>query len=551
MAKCILYFDTRNVKADRFPLKIMISHKRIRKPVITPFKLSPQEWNAENEAIQPPFKNIGRANARLNRMKAIVGETIIKLEPYLKQLSAQQIADAAKQKIDEEFSGLVKEDLPAISDLITPKGQVDNSCFFEFTENLIQEYYAADRGGSAMAFGELLKSLRKYWGKKRLPFSQITIQFLEGYDRWYLNRLNNRGEKNTVNGLGVRMRDIRRIFNQAKKDKNLPTVTKDIYPFGEDGYSIRVEETTHRNIEAHEIAKLFQLELEPETPLWHHQNLIKFYFDTWGMNFIDLAYLRKYHVKKGVLTYKRRKTRNARASKKFEIQLSPLALKIFNYYAHGKNSTELVFPIMDKYEHLLKSLNSDDKQKKEGEEEEEQKPNIDELKLFETILRSRRKNHNRRLRTLAKKAGIDQRVTTYVSRHSFFTIANENDVTMSEIKDMAGHRHYGTTEKYVAKLSNKKLNSSGGKVRRIVQNATHNPEADILDSQVRVLTSRETYPVRVFFENHMAQNPALDRTQTAPLVIALLQCTDCTNGAVAQQYAEAYVTVALSEQQVS
>jgi len=49
-------------------------------------------------------------------------------------------------------------------------------------------------------------------------------------------------------------------------------------------------------------------------------------------------------------------------------------------------------------------------------------------------------------------AGIDENLTSYVSRHSFASIANNLGVPVTAISEMLGHEKLSTTQVYLSSL---------------------------------------------------------------------------------------------------
>jgi len=53
--------------------------------------------------------------------------------------------------------------------------------------------------------------------------------------------------------------------------------------------------------------------------------------------------------------------------------------------------------------------------------------------------------------------GIEERLTSYVSRHSYASIADEMGIPLTAISQMLGHEKIGTTQAYLDKLRKSKL----------------------------------------------------------------------------------------------
>lgn len=529
MATCKRYFDTRNKTAIRFPVKVRISHKGKNAYVKTNLYPSFEEWDFSAERIQSPYKNLGRANSKLNRIHAIVEEVIDDLKPKWNQMTAEKIRDVAEERVAVEFEELAKKRSPEVIAAADKAIRTGLKCFNSFSSDWIDELYMEDRGGSASTIEDTVISLRAFTRKARLPFTDITIQFLKNYEAWYLRQYNKRGKRNNLNGLGFRLRDIRRIYNRAVKDESTGA-TRDLYPFGIDGYSIKEDETENQTVSHEDIAKLFCLELEEGIPLWNHLNYFKYYFECWGMNYMDLAFLRVYQVQGGRLQYRRRKTRWSRKAKRFNIEHSPMAQSIINYYTRGKEPTDLVFPIMDDIAHLNEPLDTNGKSEKEAEEIKQQE--LANRKLFQKKLENRRSNHIRRLKTLSRKAGCCDLASIYKVRHTYFDIALNYGVSKSKISEMLGHSNYQVTENYLEGFSGNQLTESAKVVSGVI--SQFNGES-LLEDVIMVMATGEKMMVGAFLSHEFE---SLDESRRTPktLVIQLLLNTDCASAMRAEEY---------------
>ena len=63
-----------------------------------------------------------------------------------------------------------------------------------------------------------------------------------------------------------------------------------------------------------------------------------------------------------------------------------------------------------------------------------------------------RKRYNKRLKDVAELCGIETKLTSYVSRHSFATQAMLMEVPVKAISTMLGHSSLKTTETYLQSL---------------------------------------------------------------------------------------------------
>lgn len=134
------------------------------------------------------------------------------------------------------------------------------------------------------------------------------------------------------------------------------------------------------------------------------------------MSFIDAAFLRKTDVQNGVLTYRRHKTNQV-----LRIKIINPIKELLDRYSN--KSSPYLLPIIDC------SV-------------------TDERKQYETALR----RINNTLKHIADMVKLPVTLTTYVSRHTWATIAKSKNVPINVISDALGHESIATTQIYLASI---------------------------------------------------------------------------------------------------
>lgn len=86
----------------------------------------------------------------------------------------------------------------------------------------------------------------------------------------------------------------------------------------------------------------------------------------------------------------------------------------------------------------------------------------DERKQYQAALR----RVNNALKEIARRAGITANLTTYVSRHSWATIAKQKKVPISVIADALGHDSETTTQVYLASIDTSTIDAANDLVLR-------------------------------------------------------------------------------------
>jgi len=216
------------------------------------------------------------------------------------------------------------------------------------------------------------------------------------------------------NGLSVYMRTMRAIFNRAVK---AGVAEKDAYPF--DNYSIKSKPTKKRAIGPDAIQKIVELKYDKGDILFETRNIFLLSFYLMGAPYVDLAHLKVKNIIDGRVQYKRQKT-----GKFHDIKITENLKPILDIFTEGKMPDEYILPVIKRTELA---------------------------EQYKDIMWAR-KRYNKRLKDLAEAAGIKENLTSYVSRHSFASIANNMAVPLTAISEMLGHQKISTTQVYLAGL---------------------------------------------------------------------------------------------------
>lgn len=304
------------------------------------------------------------------------------------------------------------------------RGVKNDDCIFlfDFFDEIIDEMNRAGRIGNAQAYKDTRDSLLKFSNKKT-EFKDVTPAFLEKYEVF----LRENGNKN--GGIAFKMRELRAIFNKARKRKIIP---KDLYPFEE--YKISKLKTESRKIalSIDEFKKIKEVDLSNEPSLIEAHNYFLFSVYSRGMNFKDMMTLKWSDIQNGRIYYIRSKTKG-----KLNFEIIPPLQEILDYYKSQKRESEYVFPI------LLKS---------------DLTP-IQIANRHHKVLR----RYNSKLKKIAQMVGIKKLPTSYVARHSFATILKMNGTPIEKISEMMGHSDISTTISYLKEFSNEDLDEENRK----------------------------------------------------------------------------------------
>ena len=293
---------------------------------------------------------------------------------------------------------------------------------FEFFDEIIDEMNRSGRIGNAQAYKDTKDSLLKFSNNK-IVFKDITPTFLEKYEVF----LRESGNKN--GGIAFKMRELRAIFNKARKRKIIP---QDLYPFEE--YKISKLKTESRKIalSIEEYQKIKNVDLSNNPELIEAYNYFMFSIYTRGMNFKDMMTLKWSDIQNNRIFYVRSKTKG-----KLNLEIIAPAQEILDFYKSQNRSTDYVFPI------LLK----------------------DDLTPIQIANRHHKvlRRYNSKLKKIAQLVGMNKMPTSYVARHSFATILKMTGSSIEKISEMMGHTDVSITITYLKEFSNEDLDMENRK----------------------------------------------------------------------------------------
>ncbi len=150
--------------------------------------------------------------------------------------------------------------------------------------------------------------------------------------------------------------------------------------------------------------------------LEYARDIFMFLFYCRGMSFVDAAYLKKSDVQNGLISYRRHKTNQL-----LHIKVVCQIQNIINCYTD--DDSPYLLPIITRH-------------------------GINERKQYESTLR----RINNALKEIAKMIKLPVALSTYVSRHSWATIAKLKNVPVNVISDALGHDSLTTTQIYLASI---------------------------------------------------------------------------------------------------
>lgn len=305
-----------------------------------------------------------------------------------------------------------------------------------FMKQVATELQMEGNFGTAHVYRSSLNAIIAYRGKRDFVFSEVTSEWLKGFEV----HLRSRGcSWNTVS---TYLRTFRAVYNRAVNLRKAPYVP---YLFRSVYTGTRADHK--RALSDDDVRKVF-VDLRGtgiSLPVRQAQELFILMFLLRGMPFVDLAYLRKSDLRDNMITYRRRKT-----GRSLSVTLTPEAMILIKKYMNRDSSSPYLFS-------FLKSC--------EGTKEA--------YREYQLALRS----FNQQLMLLGELLGLGDKLSSYTARHTWATTAYYCEIHPGIISEAMGHSSITVTETYLKPFRSKKIDEANKQVINFVKRAVYSVNA--------------------------------------------------------------------------
>lgn len=391
----VLLITWKVLKNGENPILLRVIKDRKQKYVSTGKSCSPNLWD---EAKGLPKKK----HPLYTELCVLINKKILEANKLIMSLETE----------DQNFSA------PELQHKLKKKSS--NKTIFAYFDEVLSRLEQERRIGYANIFKSTRNSLSNYTGTENIRFNEVHYKFITEWERG----LTEKGV--SLNAIFVYHRTFKTLLNYAKKDG---LVKAEYNPYAEISFSkFRRIKTQKRAISKEQIQRIAELEFSPETSLFDAKNYFLFSYLNRGINFVDMAFLKWTDFREDRFTYVRRKTKE-----RFNIGLIDQSKAILEHYRpfRSPENGDFVFPILsNKYE----------------------TPRSIDNRLDRVI-----KIVNDDLKKIGEKAGIEEKLTTYVARHSYATVLKKSGVSTSIISEAMGHDSEKTTQIYLDSFENSTL----------------------------------------------------------------------------------------------
>jgi len=289
---------------------------------------------------------------------------------------------------------------------------------FVFGENIKAELLQQGSAGNYKKYRCIINSLKEFVKKPELYFDEIDSDFLSRYQTFLKNE---ESRQTTIHGYVGR---IRSLFNKAIQRGIIEPGST---PFT--NYKIKQGKPSKDRLTEKEITKIETLELKEGSLFDNVRNAFLFSFYNAGIRISDILMMTWDNVKDDRLVYTMFKTNKTHSLK---LKEKPLAI-LEKYKDRGES---YIFPFFsDRYDYT------------------------DPMFLHNQI-GAKTALINGYLKDIAKKAGINKKITTHTARHSFADIARQKTDNIYNLSKTLGHSSIKVTEAYLASFDEKAVDDT-------------------------------------------------------------------------------------------
>ena len=343
-----------------------------------------------------------------------------KRSPYLHDVQEALRSDAARLRLiilslDHSRKAYQAKD---VVKRFLKKEQSDE--FAVFAETLIGQKREEGHLSLATKYQSALNSLNRFLEGRLLTFDDIDASQMLSYES-YLKK-----QGLCSNTTSFYMRNLRAIYNRAVEQG----LTPQNHPFAR--VYTGIAKTVKRAVNIEEVQKIKTKELPADSTVAFSRDIFLFSFYTCGMSLTDIANLKKTDLQGDFLSYCRQKT-----GQRITIRWEPCMQRLVDKYKN--EGSPYLIPIITC-------------------------PGEDEVRQYQN------KIHliNHHLKKLGEELGLSSKLTSYVARHSWASIAKSQDVPVAAISEAMGHTTERTTRIYLKSFENTLVDCANQKVLRAI-----------------------------------------------------------------------------------
>jgi site-specific recombinase XerD len=288
-----------------------------------------------------------------------------------------------------------------------------NGYFFSFMDYQIKKLESENRTKTASIYATVRRSFSRFRYGEDIRIERIDGELIQRYE------IHLKSNNVSLNSISCYMRSLRAVYNQAVQKGLL--VSKNPFKIVYTG----IEKTSKRAVNEDVIAELNKLDLSEHIHLQVARDFFMFSFYTRGMSFVDMANLKQVNLKNGYLVYFRSKTKQV-----LTIKIEKCIEEIIERYR------DVII-----YDHILPIYNA-----------------------LNRDYNSHLRTYNKRLKRISEMLNLEKHLSSYVSRHSWATIALRKGFSVQVISEGMGHESERTTRIYLASMEQSIMDDANARI---------------------------------------------------------------------------------------
>lgn len=384
MASIKVKFRPSTVADHEGTIYYQIIHERKVRQLLSDYKVFPSEWDESRSMVTTTQKS--ERKSFILSIRERIRWDVERLTKIDRKLDTNGLIYTADDVIDE-FNRYAHE-----------------YSLFNFMESIIAKLKQNGKVRTSETYKSTLNSFKKFRQDEDIMLDCLTSEVMECYEAWH------KGRGVAPNTISFYTRILRAVYNRAVEDD----IIENHNPFKH--VYTGVDKTVKRALPLSVIKKIKALDLSLNASLGFARDMFLMSFYLRGMSFIDMAFLKKFDLKNGYVTYRRRKT-----GQQLIIEWTKEMQIILDKYP--ENATDYLLPII-------------------------KNPGTNERYTY----RNMGYNINHNLKKIAKMVGVQIPLTLYVARHSWASAAKAKGIPLSVISEGMGHDSEATTQIYLASL---------------------------------------------------------------------------------------------------
>ena len=288
--------------------------------------------------------------------------------------------------------------------------------FFYFAGLLCRNLTHMGQLRKAERYTTVINSFKRFRHNRRTPLGVIDSVLVQKYEASLICK----GLcKNTVS---FYLRGLRCIYNRA--------IDSGLIPYSNPFRNVYtgIDKTVKRALPLSIMRDIKALDLSGSPSLAFARDIFLFAFYMRGMSFVDIAYLLKSNLSGNMIIYRRHKT-----GQQLQIRWERQMQEIVERYDRPRSPYML--PII-------------------------RDPYGDDYRQYKTMAH----NVNENLKKIGKLLNLPMPLTSYVARHSWASIARNQDIPISTISEAMGHDSEKTTRIYLSSVDTTRVDRANEKV---------------------------------------------------------------------------------------